>query len=201
MNFIAFDLETTGTVAGIDSIVEIGAVKFVGGKVDEIYSTLVDPCRSIPEEATKVNKITNEMVSGMPLVETLLAPFAQFCGDLPLVAHNSAFDYQFLLSDYKKYEISGPKGKVYDTYALGKVAFPGLLNYKLSTVAQHLNIPLGTLHRAHEDATYCGRVFLKILKQLNQSSDLSWDYIAGLTPRKPYEFPEIIKQPKQFALF
>jgi DNA polymerase III epsilon subunit-like protein len=31
MDFIAFDLETTGTVAGVDRIVELGAVRFRAG--------------------------------------------------------------------------------------------------------------------------------------------------------------------------
>jgi len=42
MDFIAFDLETTGTVAGVDQIVEIGAVRFVNGKIDSVFSTLVN---------------------------------------------------------------------------------------------------------------------------------------------------------------
>ena len=41
MRFIAFDLETTGTLPGVDRIVEIGAVRFIDGNVEAVYSTLV----------------------------------------------------------------------------------------------------------------------------------------------------------------
>jgi DNA polymerase-3 subunit epsilon len=89
MRFIAFDLETTGIVAGLDSIVEIGAVRFEDGQVDGIFSTLIDPRRPIPPGASAVNGISNEMVQGKPFIEDILAPFVEFCGDDYLVAHNA----------------------------------------------------------------------------------------------------------------
>ena len=52
MRFIAFDLETTGTVPGVDQIVEIGAVRFNNGVVESVFSTLVDPQKLIPPGAT-----------------------------------------------------------------------------------------------------------------------------------------------------
>ncbi len=45
MRFVAFDLETTGTMPGVDRIVEIGAVRLIDGEVDAVFSTLVDPER------------------------------------------------------------------------------------------------------------------------------------------------------------
>ena len=48
MDFIAFDLETTGTVAGVDQIVEIGAIRYVNNKHEATYSTLINPRRSMP---------------------------------------------------------------------------------------------------------------------------------------------------------
>ena len=43
MNFIAFDLETTGFLARMDRIVEVGGVRFQGGEPEAFFSTLVDP--------------------------------------------------------------------------------------------------------------------------------------------------------------
>ena len=50
MRFVAFDLETTGTVPGVDKIVEIGAVRYLNGQPEATFSTLIDPRRSIPRE-------------------------------------------------------------------------------------------------------------------------------------------------------
>ena len=40
MDFISFDLETTGTLSHLDHIVEIGAARFVEGEVKETYKQL-----------------------------------------------------------------------------------------------------------------------------------------------------------------
>src|SRR5690606_32807161 len=95
MRFIAFDLETTGTLPGVDRIVEIGAVRFVNGEIDGVYSTLVDPQMPMPAGASAVNGITDEMLQGKPKIEELLSSLSEFCGDDILVAHNAAFDTQF----------------------------------------------------------------------------------------------------------
>ena len=77
MRFISFDLETTGFISGVDQIVEIGAIRYVDGQPDAVFATLVDPKMSIPEGASRVNGITNDMVAGkitIVEVEKLVQP-------------------------------------------------------------------------------------------------------------------------------
>jgi DNA polymerase-3 subunit epsilon len=201
MRFIAFDFETTGTVAGVDQIVEIGAVRFVNGQVDSVFSTLVDPRRSIPPAASAVNKITDDMVRGKPLMETLLGPLADFCQDDLMIAHNASFDAQFLTADVTKHEAPAPKGIVLDTLAMSRKIFPGLANYKLGTLVQHLKIPTSNFHRAEEDATYCGHLFLEMVKRISvggKPPEIS--NLVALTGKPEYRFPQIIRQPKQLDL-
>ena len=68
--FIAFDLETTGLEAAKNEIIEFGAIKFtvevkngmvVPKKLGE-FESFVKPNMLIPDEATRVNGITNAMV-------------------------------------------------------------------------------------------------------------------------------------------
>ena len=201
MKFIAFDLETTGILPGVDRIVEIGAVKFNYNQVESVYSTLVDPGMPIPEGASRVNGITDDMVVGKPKIDTLLDSFAEFCGDDVVVAHNAAFDAQFLTADIKKFESKAPKGIILDTYALSKKVFAGLPNYKLGTLVQHLEIPAGTFHRAEEDASYCGQLFLKILEKMSGGLNLPpVENLVALTGKPELRFPQIIPQPKQLNL-
>ena len=197
MKFIAFDLETTGTVAGVDAIVEIGAVKFNQGMPEATFSTLVDPKRHIPEDASRVNGITDDMVVGKPLIQDLLGPFAEFCGDDPLVAHNAPFDAQFLVADIKKYEVPAPKGIVLDTLPISRKVFPGLANYKLGTLIQHLNIPAGQFHRAEEDASYCGNLFLHILNKVSSGGEVPIENLVALTGKPEFTFPQIDLSYKQ----
>ncbi len=198
MDFIAFDLETTGTVPGVDQICELGAIKFVSGQPESIFCTLVDPMKSIPPGASAVNKITDDMVRGKPKIADLLPSFAEFCGDLPLVAHNAPFDSQFLTQDIKKHEAPAPRGIILDTLPISRKVFPGLANYKLGTLIQHLKIPSGNFHRAEEDANYCGLLFLELLKRISVGSQTPQiENLVALTGKLESRFPQIIRQPKQ----
>jgi DNA polymerase-3 subunit epsilon len=202
MRFIAFDLETTGTVPGVDQIVEIGAVRFINGAVEAVFSTLVDPLRSIPPGASAVNGIFDEMVKGKPTIDQLLESFSAFCGDDPLVAHNASFDAQFVLSDFKKHEMTAPRGVVLDTLSIARKVFPGLPNYKLGTLVQHLKIPTTDFHRAEEDATYCGKLFQEMTKRISiNGQPPALENLIALTGKPAYRFPVIERKPKQMDLF
>ena len=202
MKFIAFDLETTGFIPGVDRIVEIGAVRFVNDKVEAVFSTLVDPETSIPPGATEVNGITDEMVSGKPKIEDLLVPFAEFCEDCVVVAHNAGFDVPFLAADIEKHETVAPTGVVLDTLALAKKIYPGLPNYKLGTLVQHLGIEATNFHRAEEDASYCGQLFYKMMYKMTGTQQMPpVDNLIQLSGKAKLQFPQIEKQPKQLSMF
>lgn len=202
MRFIAFDLETTGTVPGVDQIVEIGAVRFENGLPSDIFVTLIDPKRPIPPGASAVNNITDDMVKGQPLIETILPAFAEFCAEDPLIAHNASFDAQFLTSDIKKHELSAPRGLILDTLPIARKVFPGLPNYKLTTLIQHLKILADTAHRAHADAQSCGHLFHHMLQRISVAGrGPTLEQLVNLTGKPELKFPQIVRQPKQMDLF
>lgn len=202
MRFIAFDLETTGTVPGVDQIVEIGAVRFIDGQPEAIFATLIDPQRPIPPGASAVNKITDDMVRGKPLVESVLPSFAEFCGQDILVAHNAPFDAQFLIADIKRFETAAPTGIILDSLPIARKVFPGLPNYKLGTLIQHLKIPTTDFHRAEEDASYCGQLFFQMVKRISIGGlPPQVGNLVALTGKPELRFPQIVRQPKQMDLF
>lgn len=105
---LILDTETTGKdnppgkKPGVqDQIIELGMVKFAydpdNGDILEIlgtFSGFEDPGMPIPEEATAVNGITDDMVAGHRLNDDEIA---QFVSDVQLViAHNSQFDRQYV---------------------------------------------------------------------------------------------------------
>lgn len=202
MRFIAFDLETTGTLPGVDQIAEIGAVRFNEQGVPEtIFATLIDPGIPMPEAAGRVNGITDAMLAGQPKITDVLEAFAEFCGDDPIVAHNAAFDAQFLIADIKKHEMAAPRGIILDTLPIARKVYPGLANYKLGTLVQHLGIPSTNFHRAEEDAAYCGQVFHKMIVRLSPSGvEPTMETLIGLTGKPEQRFPQIEKSMKQLGL-
>ena len=203
MRFIAFDLETTGFLPGVDRIVEVGAVRLIHGQVDAVFSTLVDPGKPIPAAASAVNGISDAMVAGQPKIEDLLAPLAEFCGDDIMVAHNAAFDFQFLSSEFQRCETRTPRGSVLCSFLMAKKIFPGLANYKLGTLVQHLSIDAAEFHRAEADATYCAHLFLKIIERIGgtHSNFPPLPNLIALTGKAEVRFPLIEPQPKQLTFF
>ena len=201
MDFIAFDLETTGLSSGINQITEVGAIKYKNGKPDSLFCTLVNPQQSIPPEASKVTGITDDMVRDKPSIDKLLDPFTQFCAGLPLFAYNASFDFQFLAADIKKHKSSAPKGPVVDILALCRSTFKGLPNYKLGTMADHLKIKdEGSFHRAGADAYYCAEVLLHVFrKHFNSLEEISVEKVLKISGRNPVFLPQV--EDRQETLF
>lgn len=202
MKFIAFDLETTGVKPSENMIVEVGAVLFDGGRAVKGFGTLVDPGIPIPPDASAVNGISDGMVRGQPRIADVLGDFTDFCGDLPLVAHNAPFDFKFLLEDIKLHRSTAPGGIVLDTLPLARKIFPGLPNYKLGTLVRHFSFPSGTFHRAEEDSSYCGLLFARILRTLEMRGEpCSPADLARMTGKPELRFPRFPPQPDQLDLF
>jgi DNA polymerase-3 subunit epsilon len=94
--FTAFDIETTGLDPKRDRIVEFGAVKFDRRGPISRYSVLINPGIPMPEEAGRVNGITDEMLAGRPSLETVFPDFLRLIKDTVITAHNAPFDVGFV---------------------------------------------------------------------------------------------------------
>lgn len=163
--FVVFDLETTGVSADADQIIEIGAVKIVGGEIVDRYSTFVNPQIPIPFEIEKLTGISDPMVMDAPTIDAVLPEFLEFCGDSVLVAHNAGFDTSFIFNKAEKLGIEFDTTFL-DTVLLAQFAIPGLHNYKLDTLTKHLKTVLNNHHRAVNDAEATADIFLKMVKML-----------------------------------
>ena len=202
MEFVAFDVETTGVDPINDQIIEIGAVKFNEDQSTTSFGYLINPKKPIPSEASAVNGITDKMVENKPTIDEVIPIFSKFCGSLPLVAHNASFDYKFLLSDVIKYKASPPKGCVLDTLTLARKVFPSMPNYKLWTLVRYFNFPSGTFHRAEEDSSYCGLLFLKIIQTLKERGEPhKEDALIKLIGKEKLIFPIFKEDNDQLDLF
>lgn len=158
---VVFDLETTGLDPKLATIIELGAAKIVDGRIVETFETLIDPLKPIPPETTAINHITNEMVQGCPTLEPVLMDFLKFCQGSILVAHNMDFDYSFISTHGKKYDIYFDNPRQ-DTLAMARQHYPKLKNHKLETLCNSLNIPNDDAHRALSDVIATARLYIKM---------------------------------------
>lgn len=162
-NCIAVDVETTGLSAGIDEIIEIGAVKLEAGTLTQVYKSLVCPRHGLPPRITEITGITEEMLAEARPIEEVLPEFLAFAGNLPLLGHNLPFDYSFIKAACSKQKISFER-KGIDTLRLARILHPSLEKKTLSAMAEFYQIDPGHSHRACDDAVSCAGIYLKMLE-------------------------------------
>ncbi|HET6537996.1 MAG TPA: DNA polymerase III subunit epsilon [Sphingopyxis sp.] len=98
MREIIFDTETTGFDPKTgDRMVEIGCIELMDrretGNNLHIY---FNPERDMPAQAEAVHGLSSQFLSDKPLFADQAQAILDFVGDAKLVAHNAAFDFNFL---------------------------------------------------------------------------------------------------------
>jgi DNA polymerase-3 subunit epsilon len=157
--FTAFDTETTGLDPRKNRVIEIGAVQFDTSGIMARFSVLINPERPMPEEASRINGITDAMLAGKPVAAEVLQDFLSFIGTTVLVAHNAPFDISFMNEEFSRLMMPPLSNRVVDTRILAKEVFPGLPRYALQDLAKHFGIEAKDAHRAEDDAKVCYELF------------------------------------------
>ena len=171
MNYIVFDLETTGLSTDTDAVIEISALKVTDGVITDEFSTLVNPCMHIPYMASSVNGITDDMVKDAPDLETALKSFLDFIGDSVLVGQNIIrFDMRFIQRDALKLFGRTITNSLVDTLNLSKRYLPELSSHSLGALADHYDISYDGAHRALADCNITFKVYQCLLKEAEHPS-------------------------------
>ena len=171
MNYIVFDLETTGLSTDTDAVIEISALKVTDGVITDEFSTLVNPCMHIPYMASSVNGITDDMVKDAPDLETALKSFLDFIGDSVLVGQNIIrFDMRFIQRDALKLFGRTITNSLVDTLNLSKRYLPELSSHSLGALADHYDISYDGAHRALADCNITFKVYQCLLTEAEHPS-------------------------------
>ena len=197
--FIAFDTETTGLDPSSGRIVEIGAVKFDRRGVIARYNVLINPEMPMPEEAGKVNGITDAMLKDKPLIAAVFPDFFDFIGTGVLVAHNAPFDINYVNAELKRAGKPPLSNKVVDTRIFAKEVFPGLSSYALQDLAVQFGITALEAHRAEDDARVCMELFEKILSRFLKNNPELVEKIRAETDAASLLAPETEQKEKDYS--
>ena len=154
--FAVVDVETTGLKSEYGHrVVELAAVILDSEfRVLRVFDSLVNPERSIPDEATEIHGVMSEHVREAPLFRDLIPELsACFSGVTHVVAHNASFDCGFIKAEFERATTQFPA----DIPTICTMKLAKLLsiakNAKLATVASALQIPIfGDTHQAMVDA-------------------------------------------------
>ncbi|MGA2504404.1 MAG: exonuclease domain-containing protein, partial [Anaerolineales bacterium] len=175
---VALDLETTGLDSQKDAIIEIGAVRFVGNRVEDEFTMLINPGRHIPEFITGLTGISDDMVRQAPRIIEVIDELGAFIKDSPILGHNIQFDLSFL----KKFN-SFDLNDIIDTYELAAVLMPSASRYNLGALGLQLGIPLPATHRALDDARVTAAAFQKLFARACElPADLLTEIVRSCEP-------------------
>lgn len=167
--FAVFDTETTGLLPHKDEIVQIGALRVLNGRLveGEVFDTLVDPERPIPEASTRVHGISTGMVTGAPKIAEAAAEFHLFASDAIIVAHNAPFDMAFLRRHAQAAGVTWDN-PILDTVLLSATLFGTSVPHTLDALCDRLDvtIPSALRHTALGDAHATAKALVKMLPML-----------------------------------
>ena len=177
MNEIFLDTETTGlSFRDGHKVIEIACIEtkdlIATGKV---FHKLINPNRSVPEEAFKIHGFSQEFLSNKETFDQVADEFLSFIRDKKIIIHNASFDLGFLdgeLGSIQKEKIN--KKLVIDSLEVARNKFPGLSN-SLDALCKRFNIDLSrrTKHNALLDCELLREAYINLLDAKEPKFNLS----------------------------
>lgn len=162
--FCVVDIETTGFSPQVNDIIEIGAIKYQNGKILDSFESYVF-AKEIPEKITEITGIDLQMLKNAPIIDQVLRKFKIFLQDSIFLAHNAAFDFDFINQKLQNIKIPIMKNPVICTLALARKTLKAE-KYGLSFLNDFLEINYPIRHRAYADCYIALRVFEESILQL-----------------------------------
>lgn len=165
-NFVAIDVETANNEPC--SICAIGAVKVTDGCITDRFYELVYP------EPEYIFRHFTENVHGISMDDVRDARTFDkvwrdidrlFIGNLPLVAHNKAFDERCLRAAHRTYGMTYPDYPFLCTLQQARRTIPRALltSFSLPSLCDFMGIPFNNHHNALADAEACAKIAMTLL--------------------------------------
>ena len=181
MNEVFLDTETTGLSFGDGhKIVEIACIETKDlMATGNVFHKLINPKRSVPEEAFKIHGFSQEFLSNKETFEEIADEFLNFIRGKRVIIHNASFDLSFLngeLGFIQKEKMN--KELVIDSLEVARNKFPGTSN-SLDALCKRFNIDLSrrTKHNALLDCELLREVYINLLDakepKFNLANDVS----------------------------
>ena len=176
--FVCIDCETTGLDQKLDRIIEVAIVQFSIEEVFFQYETLVDPECSIPEISIAIHHITQEMVSGKPVIKAILPEILSRIGKHIIVGHGVLFDIEMIAAAADRAGIPcSIRNNLYlDTLRMARLYGESPTN-SLEQLRRHFNIEAEGAHRAMSDVIVNVDVFKYLAKRF-KSVDQIFDVLS-----------------------
>ncbi|MDI3513972.1 MAG: polymerase subunit epsilon [Rhodocyclaceae bacterium] len=161
------DFETTGlSPAQGDRATEIAAVIVEDGQVVDRYQSLMNAGVRVPAYIEALTGITNAMIRSAPPAGEVMREVSDFIGEIPIVAHNAAFDAKFWDAELARIQRARRQDFVC-SLLLSRRLFPLAPSHKLGALVEYAHLPVaGRYHRALADAEMAASLLLRLEEEL-----------------------------------
>lgn len=168
LDYLSLDTETTGLDPARDSIVSVGTVPIVGGRVDRAggIEMLVNPGCPIPPVVVAIHGIGDAAVADAPAFAGVVDRLLEHLQGQVTLGHHIGFDFAMLR---RQTEAAGRRWTdlpALDTMLLAAVVWPHLHDLSLDALARQLEIETAGRHSACGDAAITAEVFLHLIPKL-----------------------------------
>jgi DNA polymerase-3 subunit epsilon len=162
MIYAVTDIETTGSHAAGNSIIEIAVVLFDGERVLQEFSTLVDPGVDVPPYITGLTGITTDMLAGAPTFSAIADQLEEVFEGAVFVAHNVGFDFSFIRAEFAAIGRNWNPPRLC-SMRMARKAFPGQSSYGLNKICSWMGLRNEQAHRALSDARVSAEIMRRSL--------------------------------------
>lgn len=162
--YAILDIETTGGKFNEEGITEIAIYKFDGHNIVDQFISLVNPERPIQEFVVNLTGISNKMLRNAPKFYEVAKRIIEITSDCILVAHNTAFDYRILSTEFDRLGYDFNRNTIC-TVELSQKLILDQPSYSLGKLTRSLGIPMTDRHRASGDALATVHLFKLLLEK------------------------------------
>lgn len=160
-DFAAIDFEIANNER--TSVCSVGLVVIRDGKIADRFYSLIHPEPDYyTYRNTHVHGLTQADTNHAPIFPEVWRKVEPLIVDLPLVAHNKAFDESCLKAVFRCYQMDYPDYSFYCTLAQSRRVWPQG-HHNLDIIAARCGYDLTNHHHALADAEACAAIALQIL--------------------------------------
>lgn len=190
------DFETTGlSPAQGDRATEVAAVIVDKGRVVDRYQSLMNAGVRIPAYIEALTGISNAMVRSAPPAQAVMREVSEFVGDIPIVAHNAAFDARFWDAELDRIQ-RARRQEFVCSLLLSRRLLPLAPSHKLGALVEYAKLPVaGRYHRALADAEMAASLLLRLEEELrlrHQVPAVSVDLLRRIQRASKAQLPKCL---------
>jgi DNA polymerase-3 subunit epsilon/CBS domain-containing protein len=169
---VVLDTETTGLDARTARLLQIGALKIEGTRIeaDQRLERLVNPGMPIPKVSTTIHGITDDHVRTAPPFTDCIAELEAFLGTSIVIGHTPSYDMAILKREYSLAGKLWRPRRLLDIRVLAEIAVPTLAHFDLDGICAWAGIEIEGRHTAMGDAMATAKAFLVLIPHLRQRS-------------------------------